>query len=178
MANSMQEGLERGKHCNHDFDMLPSLRFLFQIKHISQRKPLSNSPNRKYDEPREKEGQTKYDEEEVAQTLILGVVGQFGCLMTKKFNNKAPSTNVNQLSLCLNDLEQDVRSIMHTHHQGAHPHHVVGIGKADQDHRRQVMNKHRQEVLHSGQKGYERFGQVNSRIFYFGILLTSSNGIC
>lgn len=58
--------LERGKHCNHDFDMLPSLRFLFQIKHKSQRKPLSNSPNRKYDEPREKEGQTKYDEEEVA----------------------------------------------------------------------------------------------------------------
>lgn len=43
-----------------------------------------NSPEWEYNEPGDEEDHTEDDEEEVAQALVLGVVGQLSCLKGKK----------------------------------------------------------------------------------------------
>lgn len=41
------------------------------------------SPYWKYNKPCDKERHTKHNEEEVAQALVFGIVGQLGCLLEK-----------------------------------------------------------------------------------------------
>lgn len=47
-----------------------------------------NSPYRINNKSRDEENNGKHDEEEVTQTLIFGVLGQFSCLLKKtKYNS-------------------------------------------------------------------------------------------